>query len=247
MRILQSYRWRRRFAWIGVPLALIAVLVVAVILPPEGHGTQTDIEPTSTEPAQTEASLPKEVRVTKSDRRAVNRTLVAFVRTGVTRADPAAAWELVTPAMRSGVTRKEWNKGQLPVFPFPAQIPDEPFWNVLTAYPGDLTIDLLLQPRANRKTGAIAFSVELKKTRRGPWLVDSMVPEQAFAAPPSGKTPRQANAPNGAVLKGKLSPLWLIVPAVLLAPIALVPVLLLLNTWRRNRAFERRYRAERGL
>ena len=103
------------------------------------------------------------MRLTAADRRAVNRTLVAFVRTGVTRKDPAAAWDLVTPAMRSGVSRKQWNGGELPVLPFPATIPDNPTWNVLTSYPGDVTIDLLLQPRRGAKRGPIAFAVELKR------------------------------------------------------------------------------------
>ena len=124
----------------------------------------------------------EQVHLTAADRRAVNRTLVAFVRSGVTRDDPAAAWDLATPAMRSSGTRKQWNAGELPVLPYPAQISDHPTWNVLTAFPGDVTIDLLLQPRRTSKRGPIAFAVELKrKERGGRWLVDSMIPEQGFA------------------------------------------------------------------
>jgi hypothetical protein len=39
----------------------------------------------------------------------------------------------------------------------------------------------------------------------------------------------------------------LVVPGALLVLIVLVPIVVLLNTWRRNRAIERRYRTERGL
>jgi hypothetical protein len=248
MGILQSYRWRRRLAWIGISSALVIGVVVAAILLPKDTGVHYDIEPTGTEPAQTVANVLTKARLTKADRRAINGTLVAFVRTGVTRDDPAAAWNLVTSAMRSGVTRKEWNKGQLPVFPFPAQIPDKPSWTVLNSYPGDVTIDLLLQPRSTSKRGPIAFAVNLLKSKHGAWLVDSMIPEQAFeASTPPEKAQKQAKVPNGQLPKGKLSTLWFIVPGTLLALIALVPVLFLLNTWRRNRAIARRYRAERGL
>src|SRR5206468_4831596 len=133
--------------------------------------------------------------------------------------------------------------------PFPAKIPHKLSWSVLSSYPEDLSIDLLLQPRARSKRGPIAFAVELKQTRKhGSWLIDSMIPEQGFepTSPAGGHTKRVA-VPNGQAPKGTLSPLWFVVPGVLLALIALVPIAVLLNTWRRNRAIDRRYRAERGL
>jgi hypothetical protein len=248
-QILQSYRWRRRFAWVGGLVLLLGGLVVAAILLPKDHGRRFElVTPTDTAPAQTVETVSERVRLTAADRRAVNRTLVAFVRSGVTRDDPAAAWDLATPAMRSASTRKEWNSGQLPVFPFPARIPDEPSWYVLSSFPGDLTIDLLLQPRPGSRRGPIAFAVELKQEKTdGRWLVDSMIPEQAFEPSTPTKAQKPVNVPNGRGLTGTLSPLWFIVPGALLALIALVPILVLLNAWRRNRAIERRYRAERGL
>jgi hypothetical protein len=243
--ILRSYRWRRRLVWFGGLLAFLVGLAVAAVLLPKDHGKHYELLPTGTEPAQTVA-VTKEVRVTAAQRRAVNRTLVAFVRSGVTRDDPAAAWGLATPAMRSSVKRKEWNGGELPVVPFPAQIPDEPSWNVLTSYEGDLTVDLLLQPRRGSKRGPIAFAVELKKAKRGGrWLVDSMIPEQVFG--PVEPPAKQAGKSEEVRLNGGLSFWWWVVPGGLLALIALVPALFLANTWRRNRAIERRYRAERGL
>jgi hypothetical protein len=246
--ILHSYRWRRRFAWSGGFVVLLSGLVIAAILLPKDHGQRSEVTPTGTEPAQTVEPVIRQVRVTAAERRAVNRTLVAFVRLGVTRADPAAAWDLATPAMRSGVKRTQWNAGELPVLPFPAHIPDEPSWNVLSSYPGDLSIDLLLQPRRGSRRGPIAFAVELKQEKKGGrWLVDSMIPEQAFAPTAPAETKKPVNVANGRGPKGALSPKWFIVPGVLLALIALVPILILLNTWRRNRAIERRYRAERGL
>jgi hypothetical protein len=78
----------------------------------------------------------------------------------------------------------------------------------LSAYPGDVTIDLLLQPRRTSKRGPIAFAVELKKqARTGRWLVDSMIPEQAFSPVESGKQPKAVNVPNGKPPKGALSTL----------------------------------------
>lgn len=245
---MRSYRWRRRLAWSGGAVLFFAGLVVAAILLPKDQGRRFELSPTGTTPAQTVENVLEKVRLTRADRRAVNRTLVAFVRSGVTRDDPAAAWDLATPAMRSSTTHKEWNAGELPVLPYPAIIPDNPSWYVLTSFPGDVTIDLLLQPRRTSKRGPIAFAVELKKEKKGGrWLVDSMIPEQAFAPAAPEKATKQRTVPNGVALKGKLSLYWFIVPGTLLALIALVPILVLLNNWRRSRAIDRRYRAERGL
>ncbi|MFL6067041.1 MAG: hypothetical protein ACJ74N_04820, partial [Gaiellaceae bacterium] len=158
-----------------------------------------------------------------------------------------AAWDLVTPAMRSGVERKEWNAGVLPVQPFPATIPDNPTWNVLTSYPGDVTIDLFLQPRRGVKRGPIAFAVELKKAKQR-WLVDSMIPEQSFAPAPSGGKSANGGGQEEQVSSRASGNRWLfIVPGSLLALIVIVPLVFLLNNWRKQRAIERRYRAERGL
>jgi hypothetical protein len=246
--ILSSYRWRRRFAWMGAFIALVIGAVVGVLALPKDNGKRYNLEPTGTEAAQTVQNVVKQVRLTRAERRAVNSTLVAFVRSGVTRDDPEAAWELATPAMRSAVSRKEWNSGELPVLPFPAKIEDNPTWNVLTSYPGDVTIDLLLQPRRGVNRGAIAFAVELKKAR-GRWLVDSMIPEQGFApAPSGGKGAKSAAGEEDTVKPRDSGNPWLyFVPGTLLALIVILPTAFLLNNWRKNRAIERRYRAERGL
>jgi hypothetical protein len=249
-RILGSYRWRRRLAWIGGFLAVAVALVVTILLLPNGEANKLQATPTGTIPAQTVVQVIKQVRLTRADKRGVNRTLVAFVRTGVTRSDPAAAWDLVTPAMRSGVTRKEWNRGELPVLPFAGRIPDQPSWNVLTSYPGDVTIDLVVQPQNPKKHGPIAFAVDLKKTvRGGRWLIDSMIPEQAFEpAPSGGKSAKGAAAQQESRSSRERGNQWFyVIPGGLLALIVIVPTVFLLNNWRRHRAIERRYRAERGL
>jgi hypothetical protein len=248
-RILASYRWRRRLAWIGAALLCVVGIVVAVFALPKSNGKKYNIEPTGTEAPQTVQQIVKQVRLTPADRRAVNRTLVAFVRNGVTRANPAAAWDLATPAMRSATSHKDWNNGQLPVLPFPAKIDDQPSWNVLTSYPGDVTIDLLLQPKRGSKRGPIAFAVELKKSKSKQWLVDSMIPEQGFEPTPSGSGKgTKSAAREEPTTSSRSGNNWLyVVPGALLALIVVVPLFVLLNNWRKHRAIERRYRAERGL
>lgn len=235
---------RRRLTWLGSALLLLAGLAVAAILLPKDHGVHYQLNPTGTQLPEGYTPPPKEIKVTPAARREVNDTLLAFIRTGVTRSDPAAAWQLTTPEMRSGISRRDWNRGELPVQPFPARIPAVPEWNVITSYPGDLTVDLLLQPRAGTKVGPIAFAVELKR-RDGRWLVDSMAPEHVFG--PSGPSVAPKLPPNfkGQSTKARLSPLYIIIPGALLGLALIVPLLIALSHLWRTRRIERRYRRER--
>jgi hypothetical protein len=248
--ILRSYRWRRRVAWTGISFAVAVAVVLLIVLLPKGSVEKhPGVRPG---PVQDVSGAGHQVPVTRAQRRAVNETLLAFIRSGVTRDDPAAAWPLVTPAMRAGISRADWNAGQLPVTPYPARIPKRPDWTVLTSFKGDLTVDLLLQPKHGAKQGPIAFAVELKRTRDGRWLIDSMAPEHVFAPaePPSAAQKAPKPLPKNfkpQYARGRLSPLWFVIPGALLGLIVLVPLLIVLLTWRRNRAIERRYRQERGL
>src|SRR6185312_7438006 len=49
------------------------------------------------------------------------RTAQKFIQTAVQRNDVGAAWALVTPHMRGGLTRAQWNTGNIPVVPYPRE------------------------------------------------------------------------------------------------------------------------------
>ncbi len=249
MPILSSYRWRRRLAWAGVALVLLIALVLAILALPR-HGLRLT-ETFSDEPSQVVVSE-KPVPVTPAMRRQVNETLVPFVATAVTRKDPVAAWELSTAAMKSGTTRADWARGDLPVFPYPAIPAQARSWTVVSSVKDDLVADLVFQPPKGSKRGPVEFNVELKAVgagRRRRWLVDSFIAIRTYdtssASKPKPVKPAPANAkPN--YPKGALSPAWFLVPAVLLGLIVLVPVGFAIVNWRRGVRAERAYRAGRG-
>jgi hypothetical protein len=243
MPVLASYRWRRRLLWGGFALVGVLGLVVAALALPRSSGRHYSLTATGSAAPVTVAE-PTQVKLAPADRRAIDDTVDAFVHSGVDRSNPAAAWDLVTPAMRSATTRAEWDKGSLPVVPFPAK-PQRAGWTVLTSYPRDVTIDLLLHSTAKAHRGAIAFAVDLKK-EQGRWLVDSMVPEQVFGPSGGARTSTLSAAQKRSVGdKPVLSPVWFIIPGALLALIVLVPLVILIRTWLRHRAIERRYREGR--
>ena len=113
-------------------------------------------------------------------RQAVNRVLDTFVPAAVERKDPMRALPLVTPAYRSGTSRREWSRGELPVFPFHTSNGASTRWTLNYSYPQEVSIEILLHPAAKETLGAQAFTVVLKETK-GRWLIDSFVPSASFA------------------------------------------------------------------
>src|SRR2546430_6038386 len=63
---------------------------------------------------------PKHVPFTARERQAVRGVLRGFIRSAVARHDVAASWDLAGPSLRSGVTRRQWATGAIPVVPYPA-------------------------------------------------------------------------------------------------------------------------------
>jgi hypothetical protein len=130
--------------------------------------------------------------IPRSARAGINKTLNRFVRDGVERRSPADALRLVTPTMRSGISRKQWNHGNLPVPPFKARGSFHGY-SVLDANPHYADLTLILQPRHPHKDGAIAYQVRVRKMR-GRWMLDWMVPTAFFA--PAGKHPNITAEPD---------------------------------------------------
>ncbi len=110
-------------------------------------------------------------RLSGPDRRAINRTLDAFVNSAVKRRDVGASYDLVTAQFRGGTSRAAWKKGTLPVYPYPARGRSFHEWTVEFASPGDVGFQLLVESR-NLKTDAIEYTGEVKKIH-GRWLIDS--------------------------------------------------------------------------
>ena len=188
-------------------------------------------------------------RLAPADRHAIDRLLDRFVPSAVERHDPAASWRLTTPAMRAGTTFREWSRGDMPVYPYPAR--GTQFHGYLIDYvlPGDVVFELYMTARAGTHANPISFSIEVKKIR-GQWLVDSIYPAASFQTQSHRVVgPRDfAPSPGSPDPSGKpsLGPVWFAVPGALLAGIVLVPLALFLAGWRRNRRAVRDFAAARS-
>jgi hypothetical protein len=125
-------------------------------------------------------------RLSRADRQSINATLDVFVNHAVKRQHPEAAYGVITPTLRGGMSRKQWATGSIPAYPYPAAGTRFHGWTIQYQTRDELAIELLLSPtKRYRKTlGQILFHVYLHPTN-GRWLIDSFMPGATFA--PIGK------------------------------------------------------------
>jgi hypothetical protein len=235
-------RTLRRVAWVAVLAVVVGGVAAAVLLLPSRSPQRHEVVQGG--PAQV-VRVPKTVRLTAERTATINAILDRFVPAAVERRHPASAYELVTPAFRAGVTRAEWNDGNLPVFPFDARDGDYHGWTLGHNYANEISVDVLLHPSAKEQLGAIAFTAVFKR-RHERWLIDAFVPTASFAS--EKKAPRILAQPDFTPYadgrgKARLSAQWLAVPAALLALIAVVPIVLIAANVRRGRRALRAYQA----
>jgi len=170
--------------------------------------------------------------------RQIRALLRQFVPAAVGRDHPGRAWALAAPAMREGSTLAEWRKGDLPVFPYPAQARGFGILPV-SVEPNDVTFELMVRPKAGTNAGMQVFSTEVQRID-GRWRVAAMTTRAEFAPP--GDQARVTAAPDFGVGAGGQSPThqnlsrnWLFIPLLVLGLPVLVALGALIVSWRRSR------------
>ena len=230
-----SARLRRRLGWaLALSAVALAVAALVVALPSRSPG---DVKETFSGGKARVPPTPKHVPLAAADRRAINATLDRFVPLAVERQDPAAAYDLASTGLRSGMTRADWATGTIPVYPYRTKGRRFHFWRLNYSFLGHVSLDLLLPPERD-DVGAVAFTIDLVK-ERGRWLVDSIVPAASFT--PVGQKPNIVAQPDlGPYMgtqshRGRLDAVWLGLPLAILSLTVAAPLALFLVSWRRDR------------
>ena len=162
--------------------ALIGVLVT--MLPSPKSRRVDELEPGEAQVY----TPPKPIRLTPAMRREIDAIVDEFVRAAVLRRDIPRSWELAAPDLRLGYTHAEWLKGELPIFPFPAD-PERTAWDLDYADELEVALNVTLVPRKGVADPPEVFGVSLAPVRRTGarrWLVGRMVPARKRLAAPGG-------------------------------------------------------------
>lgn len=206
----------------------------------------------------------KKAPFTRTEQRAVRRVLRDFEISAVMGRDVSRSWDLAAPSLKEGFTRKEWNRGNLPVVPYPAANRGLGSWSfVQYSYTDTVGLEVFLFPKPGSGWSAMTADVELVKGRDGRWRVDYWMPKKfhgppavAAGAKPKAKpakrpapakaagrrqAPATRNAAPAAAEPPKPGRAWWIVPIGLLSLIVLAPLAIGVGMWYRNRRAAREY------
>ena len=271
MRILHSYRWRRRFVITAIACAIAGPLIWLGVAN-DRRGSSTAAHGPNV-PLPSFYQHPKEVPFTRRNRREVRKALALFISSAVGRKHVAASWRVAGPDLRSGMTKKQWASGSIPVQPYPVANEGLGTWdNVEYSYQNAVGLEVLLQPKPGSRQAAVAADVDVVKNRHGRWLVNYFMPKKyhGFVAPAHKKRahvvhhqkrltrkarktkaathtrpPRKVAAPPS--LGGpKQSHGWWALPVGLLALALFLPLAIGTGVWIRNRRAYNAYARSRG-
>ena len=242
MRVLPDSPRRRKRAVALLVLAAAGGLaaVLALLLGNTAHPQKELFVQGKVKTAENQAPT----RLSAADRRAVLAAVDRFVELGVARRNLAAAYDLTTVNLHGGVTREQWARGDIPIYPYPVYRHGA---RVLTAYPNDVMVQLILSSRG-RKVEPLGVDVELIAVGKGAkrrWLIDYYQPRQTLGT--AADRPKSAPGPKDPGLGPHLTKKWLLVPAGIFLLIVLVPIGLGLRDWLAGRSAERKFGKGREL
>lgn len=208
---------------------LVGVLVA--LLPSPKPNPADELEPGAPEVYRP----PRPIRLTPPIRRDVDATIDEFVRVAVLRGNPSRAWQLAAPKLRVGSSRAEWVRGELPVYPYPAD-PERTVWDLEYADESEIALNVTLVARKGEREPPEVYGVSLEPVGRGEgrrWLVGVWYPRGTVSQPepppaqtatqPAAPTPEESEALRR-VTEGQIDRVWWLVPAGFLALIVLGPL-----------------------
>jgi hypothetical protein len=164
-----SPRAQRRFYWLSGGILLIGIVVfLSVFVLRESSGPHSAISNT---PAQTVAKPVKAPADPKAFK--VART---FIETAVVRKNLDAAYSLVNNEIKGGMTRKQWDSGNIAVIPYPAENAKSAAFVVQWSYKTQLMllVDLVARKGAHVRPHLPFWLGLVRKGNdpKGRWLVN---------------------------------------------------------------------------
>lgn len=215
--LLSSPRRRRRLLVGGIAALLVAGVTFSMI---HWSNTSPYKETFSGGPVQRPV-VPVKAPFKQAKQEGVLEVAAAFVNTAVKRSHVERSFDLASPALRTGYTRKTWATQDIPVQPYPVDLAK---WQVKSSFVNEVWLQVAVFPdKAHAEVPAAVFDIVLRPFGRGEsrrWLVDSWAPA-GYQGVPSGPLTKLRNggSPLSPVAaqpeieyRNGISPLWLFVP-----------------------------------
>lgn len=212
-------------------LTTLAVLLVAggiaaavIELPNKKSVDQGPISAAPTRQYKSAQEAQRSRQLSAEERHQLLSSVVLFVTTAVERTHPERAWPIVDPALREGLSKKQWRSGNIPVVPFPAASIGPV--SVTSVVGTEALVEMVLIPTTSSHLVKKTFIMQLEEHSAQPprWAVSSWMPAGiSYSQPPRKHV--SAAAMSHALRSDTLSPLWIIVPmGVLIGGVLLLPI-----------------------
>ncbi len=160
---------------LGIAVLLLAAGVVAFWQSRTDEGpAPTQAAPAQvTTPAQPTDNLKKGGKLDPGAR----AVAISFLETAVGRTQLDKAWNLATPEMRSGVTRAQWMRGELPVPPFPVHDLATSGFQVVESSPNKVLLQVLLVPESGTEYVPTRYDMTIERpSKDAAWKVSYTAP-----------------------------------------------------------------------
>ena len=162
---------------IALGLALLALVIGGVVY--LQSRTDEGAAPTRASEVPPPAATPTEPQLQRGGKLepAAHKVAIRFLETAVGRTELGVAWDLATPELRQGVSRKDWLAGNLPVPPFPVRDLQTTGFDVLESSPTKVLVQVLLVPKEGLGYVPTRYDLTLERaSKAAPWKVSYAVP-----------------------------------------------------------------------
>jgi hypothetical protein len=108
-----------------------------------------------------------------------------FILTAVARDNLAKSYTITHPDLRQGLSKQQWESGNIPVQFYPAEAIDTATFKIDESYPDEAVLQVALVPKDGSEVKPQIFYIGLKKVK-GEWLVYYWAPRSGIAIPSVG-------------------------------------------------------------
>lgn len=161
--------------WAPIVSAIVLVAgVLAFLIAYDVGGIRNTADVSNPRPSNEPATpVPAKQKTVPLNKDAAN-VAIRFIDAAVARKNLAASYSLITPAMRQGMTLKEWKTGNIPISYFPLWSKGAGYspYEISWSYRNEIMLRILLTPRKGEGLKPQQFWIGVKRaSAKAPWKV----------------------------------------------------------------------------
>jgi hypothetical protein len=187
-----SARFNRLMLMLGIIVFAVGAIALVVKLAGGSSGaTDTTLTPSKAKPPTASKPLSNtegvKIRTYSQLDPKIRSTIRTFLTAAVARHGQARSWNVVTPNLRAGYTKKQWSTADsLPVVPYPIAGIDKVSYSLDYATDHEIMLDVGVSAKPEMKLRAVTFMLALAPVGSGAnkrWLVDYWMPRYTPPVP----------------------------------------------------------------